>query len=147
MDELIEQIRIVAKAREDLQALQEIKKARLAEWEETNSLLLEDISLATVRQSESEANLRDLTIKAYQETGNKTPAPGVGIREVTKLEYDAKEAFNWAVEHKIMLKLDAPAFEKMAKMAPETRPGFVKIHTDPQATIATDLSKVLQEVE
>lgn len=147
MDELIEQIRIVAKAREDLQALQEIKKARLAEWEETNSLLLEDISQATVRQSESEANLRDLAIKDYQETGNKAPAPGVGIREVTKLEYDTKEAFDWAVEHKIMLKLDAQAFEKMAKMAPETRPGFVKIHTEAQATIATDLSKVLQEVK
>jgi len=147
MTELLGQIKVVAEVRESAQKLTEAKRIAYERWLADNDGLLKSIEEANALVSAAETNLRELTIKAYQETGNKTPAPGVGIREVTKLEYDAKEAFNWAVEHKIMLKLDTPAFEKMAKMAPETRPGFVKVHTDPQATIATDLSKILQEVE
>ena len=63
-------------------------------------------------------------------------------RQVTKLDYDAAKAFDWAIEHRIALQLNRVAFEKMAKVAPETRPSFVMVTTEPQATIATELKKV-----
>ena len=90
----------------------------------------------------AEIKLRELTLKAYAETGNKSPAAGVGIREITILNYDSKIAFDWAKAHKMALKLDTEAFKKIAKADP---PDFVKITTEPQATIATDLSKVLED--
>lgn len=85
---------------------------------------------------DEENELRDRTLKAYAETGDKAPAEGVGIREVTKLEYDTKVAFDWAVEHTMAIKLDVSAFEKIAKVSP---PNFVTVFQEPQATIATNL--------
>jgi len=144
---LIEQIKTVAKAREEQSLLSDLKKKRLAEWEERNAALLSDIADSSQFLADVEALLRETTIKVYQDTGNKAPAKGVGIREMTKLDYDPKEAFDWAVEHKVCLKLDTATFDKMSKLASETKPGFVKITTEPQATIATDLSKYITEVK
>ena len=137
--ELIEQIKVVAEARRKAQGLSEAKKSSLDRWEQDNLRLLSEVASATEQVGEAEAKLRELTLQAYEETGDKAPAPGVGIREVTKLEYDQRKAFEWALEHKIVLKLDVSAFEKMAKMASETRPSFVTIFTEPQAIIATNL--------
>ena len=86
--------------------------------------------------NETEDELRGLTLQAYAETGNKTPADGVGIREVTKLDYDTKTAYNWAVEHSMALNLDKRGFEKIAKVSP---PDFVTITKEPQATISQNL--------
>ena len=141
---LLEQVKIVAEARRIVQIAVGNKKLLVKEWEEKYSGFLADLQLNVEVVNDAEAKLRKLTIKAYNETGSKNPCPGVGIREVTKLEYDPKEAFKWALEHKIVLKLDTPAFEKMAKMASETRPSFVTISTEPQATIAQDLDTVLK---
>jgi len=142
MTELIEQIKVVAEARVRAERALIDKLAALEVWEMENKALLEGAQEAHSQVAEAEANLRELTIKAYQETGNKAPAPGVGIREVTKLEYDPKNALMWAVEHRLALQLNKTAFEKIAKT---DTPEFVTVHTEPQATIATDLSEVLKE--
>jgi len=86
-----------------------------------------------------------MTLLAFYQTGDKAPVKGVGIREMTKLEYDAGVAFNWALEHKMAVKLDVSAFEKIAKASPLA---FVKTYQEPIATIATNLSSVItgQEV-
>jgi len=143
MTELLEQIKAVAEARQIKAEIDQQVKDSRAKWEAENQGLLDQQRSLAEEVAGCESMLRDLTLKAYQETGNKAPAPGVGIREVTKLEYDAKKAFDWAIQHAMALKLDTATFEKIAKASP---PEFVKIHTDPQATIATDLSNILQEV-
>ena len=135
-EQLLKQIWVVARARQRAQVAYEAKNVAKAEWEERNKALLDEATIAAQETSEEEALLRELTLQAYRETGNKAPAIGVGIREVTKLEYDIKVAFNWAVEHTMALKLDTPAFEKIAKVSP---PNFVKIFQEPQATIAAQL--------
>lgn len=140
MNELQEQIKVVAQARQHREFLADIKKQRLVEWENEHEGLLKDIADNSQFLADAEEVLRDTTIKIFNDTGNKAPAPGVGIRELTKLDYDPQTAFTWATEHKVALKLDTSTFEKIAKASP---PDFVKTLTVPQATIATDLSKYL----
>lgn len=139
--ELQEQIRLVHEARDHQALLVDLKKKRLDEWEQEHAGLLSDIVDNSRFLADAEALLRETLIRVYQETGNKQPAPGVGIREVTRLEYDAQVAFLWATEHKMALKLDISAFEKIAKASP---PEFVKTLTVPQATIATNLSEYVK---
>lgn len=106
--ELLKQIKVVAEAREEYKVLSDKRKTLYDDFQSEHTEFFADVIVAATKTEEAEAKLRELTIKAYQETGSKAPALGVGIKEVTKLEYDAKEAFDWAVEHKIMLKLDVP---------------------------------------
>ena len=144
LTELEEQVRIVAKVRCNNEALKRLKAKALAEWEGHNQALLFNLDKTTEFLNEAEAKLRDLTLKAYAETGNKQPALGVGIREISKLEYDPKVALLWAQDHRLALKLDIPAFDKIAKASPLE---FVEIRGEAQATIATDLSKYIEEVK
>jgi len=138
--ELIKQIQVVAKGRQAAKALADKKKALYDAFQSEHAELFSDVVVATTKVGEEEARLRELTIEAYNATGNKAPVPGVSVKIFQTLDYDSKQAFDWAVDHKIMLKLDVPAFEKMSKMAPETRPGFVTITEEPRAQIASELT-------
>ena len=139
IDQLREQIRVVIEARQKANETSHKLQSARAIWEVTNHALFEEGELAKIQCQESEQLLRELTLQAYAVTGNKAPALGVGIRERTVLTYDGKVAFDWAKAHKMALKLDISAFEKIAKASP---PEFVKITTEPQATIATNLEVV-----
>jgi len=136
LDQLREQIKVVAVARRVSQRLSEAKKASLDKWELENLRLLTEVATASEQVGEQEARLRELTLQAYAETGDKQPAPGVGIRERIVLTYNGKVAFDWAKAHKMALQLDKRAFEKIVKA---DTPDFVTITTEPQATIATEL--------
>ena len=136
---LNEQIRAVVEARASLFEAAGQKVASYNKWVELNQTLIDNEDDAKNTRQEAEDMLRDLTLKAYNETGNKAPALGVGIREVTKLEYDTKEAFDWAIEHTMAIKLDTSAFTKIVKVSP---PDFVKVSLEPQATIATKLEVI-----
>ena len=138
--ELINQIEIVARIRQAAKALADKKKALYDAFLAENVEFFTDVTFAANMVGEEEARLRELTIEVYNATGNKAPVPGVSVKIFQTLDYDSKQAFDWAVDHKIMLKLDVPAFEKMSKMAPETRPGFVTITEEPRAQIASELT-------
>jgi len=141
IEQLKEQIKVVAEARRDSQEMADKRKSLYDEFQTTHCEFLGDVVVAATVVSEAEDKLRELTLQAYAETGNKAPAPGVGIRERTILTYDNKVAFDWAKAHKMALKLDTSAFEKIAKASP---PDFVKITTEPQATIATNLDSKIK---
>lgn len=136
LTELKEQIKQVARAREEARKLADEKEAAYRLWAEANQTLLNDADEAKLYQADQEAKLRELTLEAYHETGEKKPAPGVGIRETTRLVYEVPRAHSWAMEHKMALKLDVAAFEKIAKVDP---PEFVSVEVIPQATIAQEL--------
>ncbi len=140
--ELAQKLKVVAQARILAQQASEAKIAARVQWENEHRGLLDTAINTAKAVEEAEASLRALTIKAYLETGNKNPVPGVGIRERVVLQYDGKVAFDWAKAHKMALMLDTKAFEKIAKADP---PDFVLTITEPQATIATDLSNILKE--
>lgn len=136
IDQLREQIKVVVEARQGAQGATDCRASAYQGWLEANQPLFDNEANAKEVCAEAEAKLRELTLLAYAQTGNKTPMVGVGIREVTKLEYDNKTAFDWAVGHTMALKLDVPAFEKIVKASPLD---FVKVTKEPQATIATQL--------
>lgn len=135
-EELVAQIKVVAQARKKSDDMAAKRKSLYDEFQTEHVDFFADVATAASRVSEAEELLRELTLKAYAETGNKAPAPGVGIREMTVLTFDGKVAFDWAKAHKMALKLDVTAFEKIAKADP---PDFVKITTEASATIATKL--------
>lgn len=143
MAELLEQVKVVAEAREKARKAAEAGAAAMEAWEKENGLLLTSIAETKRQVIEAEATLRELTLKAYQETGSKAPAPGVGIRIVTRLIYDGDTALRWAKEHQLCLMLDKRSFEKVAKAQRELP--FVTYDDEPQAIIAIDLSTVLKE--
>ena len=130
------QIKVVAEARGRIAQLREEKNLALSMWENENKELLRHLDTTAEAVNVAEAWLRTLTLQAYNETGNKAPAVGVGIREVTKLTYGPREALTWATDHRMALKLDVSAFEKIVKVSPLD---FVTITQEPQATIATNL--------
>ncbi len=138
IDQLQTQIKLVAELRESAQKASEAKIAARVAWENENRQLLDLVTFTSKAMDDAEIVLRKLTLEIYTQTGNKSPAVGVGIREVTKMEYDPTVALMWAKEHELALKLDVSAFEKIAKADPMT---FVKIYQVPQATIASILEK------
>ena len=142
MTTIEQQIKRVQELRLALDSFVTAKANLEREFEWTNRELFKEFDNTKQLCAEAEKALRELTLQAYAETGNKAPAPGVGIRIITRLVYDAGLALSWAKHHEIALKLDTSAFEKIAKAS---KPDFVEIQEEAQATIATDLSKVLKE--
>ena len=139
IEQLKDQIKVVVEARDAASLAIVIREDSYQKWVKANNGLLNYESLAKLGRDTAEAKLRELTLEAYAGTGDKAPVIGVGIREVTKLEYDKTVAFKWATEHIMALKLDTTAFEKIVKASPLD---FVKIYQEPQATIATQLEVV-----
>lgn len=71
--------------------------------------------------------------------GNKHPHPAITVKELTKLDYDPKQAREWADTNlRSALVLDAKRFEK-AILATEV-PDFVTVRKEQQVTVASDLS-------
>ena len=88
----------------------------------------------------SESELKAQRVTEYDGV-DKSKRFGIGIREETKLDYSDDDAYQWAVAHQMALKLDKRGFEKIAKV---DTPDFVTITTEPQATIAQDLSEYVK---
>lgn len=107
-----------------------------------NSEVAKALDYAQSKLSVVEDELRAAIVAEYKATGNKKPAPGLGIRETSKLVYDADTALTWAKQHDMALALDKRSFEKIAKASP---PEFVSVEVTPSATIATDLSEYVEE--
>src|SRR3990167_465661 len=128
IEELEKQIRAVAQARDHRVFLDELKKRRLKEWEDTNAPLLSDIANNTAFLTDAEYRLREMTLLVFNETGNKTPAQGVSVKIFQKLKYNEEEAKEWALAHGIALKLDIPTFEQHAKIE---RLSFVSLIDEP----------------
>lgn len=94
---------------------------------------------------EAEFDLRTEALNEYAATTRKTGLCGgaCGVRVNIALDYDAKIALDWAIEHRLALKLDVPAFEKILKASPFACADFVLVREVPQATIKSDLSDVV----
>ena len=137
---MIDLIKQVIHLRLNLAIAKAEKERLMLLWTSEHGNLLEGIALFSQQLTEAEATLRAAAIEAYKATGNKTPGPGLAIKIMTRLEYELKDALTWAIEHKMALKLDSSAFEKIAKT---TTLEFVRVDEEPMATIATDLDKAL----
>jgi hypothetical protein len=92
--------------------------------------------------SEVRDRVYELTLHVYQETGEKKPANGVGIRVYQKVQYDEENAFEWCKVHlNTALKIDKRKLEKHLKAIQETAPPeWCEYYEEPKATISSDLS-------
>ena len=145
----IAKIQAVAELRINLAEFKARRDRSLELWKAQNAELLSNIGLKEINLQEAETNLRSEALEEYKATDNKAPGPGVAIKLFQKLEYDHEEAFKWACKHEMALQLNVGAFEKIVRISPD-RAGdlsFVQVSQEPQAQIATDLSKVLTAIE
>ncbi len=136
---ITERINVVVEAREKARELKSQRDTLLEEWNKANQVLFDTLTQAGAEVAEAEDKLREMAVAQYAETGEKAVAPGIGIRVLSRLGYDSKEAMDWAIKHELALKLDTSAFEKIAKTS---NLSFVIISEEPTATIATELAKV-----
>jgi len=120
----------------------ETAQARRA-FDEANAGLFQRREAARLELNEATGALRHAGLRAFQETGDLAPGPGLKVRMMKRMEYDEDEALGWALTHKMAVSLDRVAFEKLARATPLD---FVRVYEEPQVTIATDLGPVLDEV-
>ncbi len=142
MTDIEKQINLVVEMRGIAQEAIAKRTGALQTWQDEHEHLYMNERDAKSLCQEAEDQLRELALVIYAETQDKQVAPGIGIRVRQVLDYEPSKAMEWALEHHMALKLDGPMFEKMAKVAPETRPSFVTITEEPTVTIATELLKV-----
>ena len=117
--------------------LTEDYKAAMEEFRKKHEELIHQIEKNKAILSDAEQLLRDAALKEYEETGKKRMIGGVGIREMTTLEYSKEKALDWAKEHGLALMLDKKSFEGHAKL--EKNIPFVEIYTKPTATIPRNI--------
>ncbi len=86
----------------------------------------------------------EIRLRTYS-TDNRTPAPGLTVKVVTKMSYFPDDATTWAIEHRHykLLTINARAFEKVAG---GLRPEFVTITEVPSVTIARDLTEAAAQI-
>ncbi len=134
------QVQVVAAARNKASSLKKQRDDLLEQWNKDNRELLDSLTQAGAGVAVEEATLRELTLQAYQETGNKQPVEGVGVKIFRKLLYNQDEAKDWCLEHRVALKLDTPVFEKLAQAE---KLSFVTHIEEPRAQIASNLSGIV----
>jgi hypothetical protein len=102
-------------------------------WASQYASLLQDEALQKQTVQQVETTLRALAIDRYLSTGSKAIAPGVKVRELTRLTYDPQEALTWAIAHQMALTLDVKTFEQLARVTPLP---FITRTVEPQATLS-----------
>lgn len=141
------QVRVVARQREIVASLQTVLGERQRAFQDSVADLVQELRQAKSECDEAESILRSLAIGAYKETGDKKPAPGVGIRSETVVEYDESRAVEWARKHDEgtpCLKLNRATFERAAK---SLELEFVRKTVELRVTIAKDLFAALEKAE
>lgn len=138
MTELEDQIQKVRELRTNRLTLQTEVDQLESDLMSRYSALYRELGQANIELKVAEEKLRAATLEVYQETGNKKPAPSVGIRIVKEMLFDEDEAVQWAIRANAMrcLSLQKANFKKVAE---GLELDFVEILEVPQATIAKEL--------
>ena len=106
------------------------------QFREQQKSTLEDIENCNLVIGGLTTDIKAEALTEYEKTGNKKLEFGVGIRVMSKMNYDPIKAFDWAKEHQLAIMLDKKSFEKHAK-ADEL--DFVEISEVATATIPMKL--------
>lgn len=146
---LEDDIRKLADLRDEFSNIDGELEASRQAWLEANAeLIMKRSALDDQIKTEEEFIRRD-AVTEFTKTGNKKPAPGLQIKIVEKLEYPEEDAVKWATYNNALgvLKIAKSKFDKAIKgevAMGRTPPVFVALSKGPQAQIATDLRKVIE---
>ena len=114
----VDQLKI---ANKQLEKLKEDLKIKKEQFEESVRELKTDILSKQIGIESLKEAITEEAIKEYEANPDvKKLYGGIGIRIMKKIKYDKRRALKWAIEHKICLKLDDKAFEKLAKENPDS---------------------------
>ena len=116
-----------------------VLKQKQEEFEEQNMDILNSIQEHKNKIEDIKDVLRDNAEAGFAKDGIKQRLGGIGIRIMKKLVYDNDEAFKWAKEKDLFLKLDVKGFEKVAKT------GEVDFVSFEESTTVTFPSKINME--
>jgi hypothetical protein len=140
------QIKLVRELRIGLAEEKRLLDETRAIWERENRHTIEKVGQISKDLVEEEARLRELTLEAYEATGNKKPAEGVGVRIGKEFLYDAKAALTWAKKESpifVLEVLDEKAFSAFAiqrvKAGHTIGDLKMELREVPQATISKEL--------
>jgi hypothetical protein len=142
-------ISALAKARQEKQSVKDAMNMMLAsvtdslEYKSLEMALNEAISI----ESQILTDVKEMTIKEYEQTGNKKPHPATGIREVTEVDIlDPIAAIEWCkFNFSPGLALDEKAFIDFAKVGKAPK-DLVNVRKEITATVSKDLSEYLSDV-
>ena len=139
-DALLGQIHEVARLRRYVEKLNNEYITGFQAFEAQYANIIADIVTNKAALRQAEIALREATIATFLATGNKHPAPGVGIRMTRQVSYSEDVAIAWAIKHghTDLLKLNYKPFEQAAKVLALD---FVTVAEVPEATIARDLEE------
>jgi hypothetical protein len=140
----------LAGAREAYAETRREADAALTAFREAHADLFVAEGLAKDAMTAAELALREAILATYAETYDTRPAPGCSVRLISRLQYNAGEAFSWAKSHGLFIlpeSLDVKRFEAFCKAQPDEVCDFVGFVDDPQTTIATDLAAAVKEIE
>ncbi|APU89172.1 hypothetical protein Rctr71_054 [Virus Rctr71] len=139
MDELKELAQQVASHRHTTSILQGLMNQMKEAFESETASLRMSIATEKAVLEDAEKKLKEVSVRMYLETGQKQLPFGIGIRAPLKPGYDATEAFEWALEHKVALALDPRKFEEHAATE---RLEFVEWREVVTVTLPTDINKL-----
>ena len=133
-EEMQRQYDELAKCRRIKDALKAQKETLERKFEEDNKVLLDQYRLEVERVNGLEEGLRMTALAVHKALGIIHFEGGVEVKMFTNLDYKDAAAFNWAKEHRMALKLDKSAFEKIVKTSPDEFP-WVSITKKPEAQL------------
>ena len=133
MKEMVEELKTL---RGNLENAKQDYSARLGMFHESTEEMTQGIDVMKLKISYLTCDISAAALKEYEETKNNKPYPGIGIRLMKKMEYNEKDAMQWAQEHNLALKLDVRDFEKHAVVS---KLDFVKVVEVPKVTISANL--------
>lgn len=135
----------VAQLAQDRKALA-LYKAQLGEmrltFERDHEPMITRIERLTAAVADGEANVRALAVDRFHVTDDRHPAPGLEIKLFTTVEIDEAQAFAFAKEKGVALKLDLAVIDAMLKADPQSVPGG-RVFELPKCVVARDLEKAL----
>jgi hypothetical protein len=154
MINLTEKVKALAEARKCLVALDDelvdlgterdrLWRAEHPDLFEKQTSISEFMVVARDSLAAIEAEVRADACAAFEQDGDKNPAPGVSVVISTSYDYPPDEALKWAMNHDTALSLDKKAFGEVCK-SDRLRPDFVNVVQEPSARIAADLKKSLE---
>lgn len=122
----------------DYNSIQKRIEDKEKEFREENKLLFDTLLRLSESINQVKDNLKVQGLEEFRETGVKKLTGGLSIREKYDVQYNEEEAFKWALEHKMALKLDTTKFKQLAKVQ---ELGFVKISTNPMVCFPSKIEE------
>jgi len=146
-----EKLKELAQARWALGELRALEMSRQENMEQTPEGMAYLETKCKIKELEQDievidADIRSWSLVQYHLYNERNPIDHVKIKVMRKMIFDEDEAKSWCLEHNpVMLKLDTPKFKRFVRAVDGIQDvDCVELYNEPIATIARDLSDVLE---